>query len=164
MKSKMEDRDLSLEFKTLVKEVVFPIFQEYGFKKNGNNFYRDINGIGQAINVQQSHWNTKDDKSFVFNFDLIDKEIYAEIHKKNLPKFPKEYDCEIRLRLGNLMNKGDYWYNLSPQIDFLNIKEIIHQDLKTFAIPFIEKYSDPKKWLEFFEWEYEPPRSPLENF
>ena len=45
----MTDRDFKIEFETLVKEIVVPIFQGLGCKKNGNNFYREINGIGQAI-------------------------------------------------------------------------------------------------------------------
>ncbi len=38
----MTDRDFKIEFETLVKEVVTPIFQGLEFKKNGNNFYREI--------------------------------------------------------------------------------------------------------------------------
>ncbi len=160
----MTDRDFKIEFETLVKEVVAPIFQGLDFKKNGNNFYREINGIGQAFNFQQSQWNSKDDKTFVFNLGLIDKETYSEIYKKELPKFPKEYDCEIRLRLGHLMNKGDKWYDLNQRTDFSKLKEQINKDLKTFAVPFYEKYSDPMKWLEFFEWKYEPLTSPIGKF
>jgi len=36
----MTDRDFKIEFEALLKEIVVPIFQGLGFKKNGNNFYR----------------------------------------------------------------------------------------------------------------------------
>jgi len=161
---KMTDRDYKIEFETIVQEVIAPVFQGLGFKKNGNNFYREINGIGQAFNVQQSQWNSKEDKSFVFNLGLIDKETYSEIYNKTIPKFPKEYDCEIRLRLGHLMNKGDKWYYLNKRTELTQLNEQINIDLKTYAVPFYEKYSDPRKWLEFFEWKYEPFMSPIIKF
>ncbi len=62
------------------------------------------------------------------------------------------------------MNKGDNWYDLNKRIDFSKLKEQINHDLKTFAVPFYEKYSDPKKWLDFFEWKYEPLTSPVGKF
>ena len=31
-------------------------------------------------------------------------------------------------------------------------------------MPFYEKYSDPSKWFEFFEWKFEPLTSPIGKF
>ena len=160
----MTDRDIKIEFEIIVKEIVAPIFQRFGFKKSGNNFYREASGIGQAFNIQQSQWNSKDNKTFVFNLGLIDKEIYTEIYNKEPPKFPKEYDWEIRLRLGHLMNKGDKWYDLNKWTDLTKLKIEIKVDIEAYVIPFFEKFSEPFKWLEFFDWKYEPLASPIGKF
>lgn len=160
----MTDRDFKSEFDSIIKEVIAPIFKANGFKKNGNNFYRDLGEVGQAFNVQQSQWNSKDDKTFVFNLGLLDKEIQKEIYQRELPKFPKEYDCEIRLRQGQLMNKGDVWYYLNKRTDLEKLKAQIVNDLEKFVLPFFDKYQDPKKWIEFFNWKYESLMGPIGKF
>lgn len=56
------------------------------------------------------------------------------------------------------------WYDLNKRTDLSKLKEQINYNLETFAVPFYERYSDPKKWLEFFEWKYEPLTSPIKKF
>jgi hypothetical protein len=161
----MTQRNLKIEFETIVKEVVAPIFQGLGFKKSGNNFYRETKKeFGQAFNIQQSQFNSKDDKRFVFNLGLIDKESYAEIYNKEFPIFPKEHNCGIRLRLGHLMSKGDQWYILNKEADFSSLRAQVKSDIETFAVPFFEKYFDELNWIDFFEWQYEPLMSPIVKF
>lgn len=160
----MTNRDFKSEFDSIIKEVITPYFKANGFKKNGNNFYRDLEEVGQAFNVQQSQWNSKDDKTFVFNLGLLDKEIQNKIYQRELPKFPKEYNCEIRLRQGQLMKKGDVWYDLNKRTDLNKLKARIGNDLEKYVLPFFEKYQEPKKWIEFFDWEYEPLTGPIGKF
>ena len=157
-------RDFKIEFESIVKEIIAPIFKELGFRKNANNFYRDLDTIGQVFNVQQSQWNSKDDKTFVFNLGLIDKEINKEVYDRDLPKFPKEYDCDIRLRMGGLMNKGDRWYDLNKRIDLGKLKAQIKSEIEEYALPFFEKYKEPKNWIEFFRWKYEPITGPIAKY
>ncbi len=150
----MTDRDYKIEFETIVKEVITPIFRKFGFRKSGNNFYREINSIGQVFNVQQSQWNTKDNKSFTFNLGLINTTTYFKIYKRETPKFPKEYDCEISIRLGQLMKTNDKWYNLNKDTNFAMLKEQINTDLEKYAMQFFEEFSDINKWSdEYFNWD-----------
>ncbi|MCG8389587.1 MAG: DUF4304 domain-containing protein [Cytophagales bacterium] len=160
----MTQRDFKLEFDSIVKETIAPILKELGFRKNGNNFYRDLGSIGQAFNVQQSQWNSKSDKTFVFNLGLIDKEINKEVYERELPKFPKEYDCDIRIRMGSLMNKGDRWYDLNKRTNIDKLKSQVKTEIETYALPFFEKYGDPNKWIEFFKWKYEPLTGPIAKY
>lgn len=44
----MTQRDYKIEFDSIVKEIIAPIFKELGFRKNANNFYRDLNSIEQV--------------------------------------------------------------------------------------------------------------------
>lgn len=157
-------RDYKIEFESIVKEVIAPIFKELGFRKNANNFYLDHGFIGQVFNVQQSQWNSKEDKTFVFNLGLIDKELNIEVYDRELPKFPKEYDCDIRLRLGHLMNKGDNWYDLNKRTNIDKLKMLVKKDIETYALPFFKKYEEPKCWLEFFDWKYEPLTGPITKY
>ena len=160
----MANRNLKSEFDSIITEVIAPVFKANGFKKNGNNFYRDLGEIGQAFNVQQSQWNSKDDKTFAFNLGLLDKEIQKKVYQREIPKFPKEYDCEIRLRHGQLMNKGDVWYDLKKRTDLEKLKAQIGNDLEKYVLPFFDKYQEPKKWIEFFDWKFEPLTGPIGKF
>tara|TARA_R110002094_G_scaffold92013_1_gene94014 strand:- start:6712 stop:7488 length:777 start_codon:yes stop_codon:yes gene_type:complete len=144
----MKQRDYKSEFNSIVKGVIAPIFKDFGFKKNGNNFYRDFGEFGQAFNIQQSRWNSSSDKSFVFNIGLLDKSIYKETHDLDFPKFPKEIDCNIRLRMGNLMTKSNGWYDLNIGVNISKLKEQIKNEIELYAIPFFEKYKDFNKWVQ----------------
>lgn len=160
MSTKMPTRDYKKEFESIIKEVIAPTFKDLGFRKSGNNFFRDLGAVGQVFNVQQSQFNFKDDKTFVFNIGLIDKEINCLIYDRELPKFPKEYDCDIRLRLGHIMIRGDSWYNLNKKTNLAKLKQQITEDINDYAIPFFEKNKNPEKWIDFFSGADEPLTTP----
>ncbi len=160
----MAEIDIHKEFVALVKEIIVPVFQVHGFTKSGNNFYRENNEVGQFFNIQQSRWNVACEKSFVFNVGLIDKEVHTYVYNREIPKCPKEHDCDIRLRLGHLMSTGDNWYDMNERTDISKLRAQVTYDIETFAIPFYDRYSDPVRWVEFFEWHQEPLVSPIGKF
>ncbi|SDL86653.1 protein of unknown function [Salinimicrobium catena] len=156
--------DLNLEYDSIIKEVITPIFKNFGFKKIGNNFYRDFGETGQAFNIQKSKWNSKDEKDFVFNLGLIDKSIYKEVNGIEVTKFPKEVDCEIRVRLGYLTDVTNEWYKLNSNTELPELKSKIKNDITKYVIPFFENFRNPENWLEIFEWKNEPYTYPLSKF
>ena len=160
----MTQRHFKSELDSIVKEIVAPIFKELGFKKKGYNFYRGYGEVGQAFNIQNSRWNSKEDKSFVFNIGLIDKVVYKQVNNIAPPPFPKEVDCDIRLRLGNLTDKADGWYNLNSTTELDKLKEQIRHDLKLYVVPFFEDFKEPEKWTRIFKWKHKVLVHPLSEF
>lgn len=142
---------INQQFDEVLKEVITPQLKSLGFKKSGNNFYRDLGDIGQCFNVQQSRWNTADAKTFCFNLGLIHKEIYKDLGYVDFPQFPKEYDCPVRCRSGLLKFGKDDWYELSSQTDFETLKATIAYDFVTYIKPFFLQYAVLDHWYTLIQ-------------
>jgi hypothetical protein len=136
------ERNLQSEFDEILKNLVFPFFKELGFKKNGNGFNKKIGEITQVVNIQKSRWNNKDNVSFTFNIGFFSAEIYIDFWNKGIPKFIKDYDCQITYRLGQLTKGSDYWYELNERIEKANLEIEIYENLNHYLKPFIEKTID----------------------
>ncbi len=160
----MTERDLKIEFDSILKDIVSPIFKSYGFKKQRNHFFRENEIIIQTFNVQQSQWNNAESKKFVFNTGIIEKEIHSKITEDTLPVFPKNTDADVHMRNGHIMNKGDLWYELNYSTNLKELKERVKKDISNYVITYFEYYNSPKNLLDFFDWEYEPVMSPLFKF
>lgn len=141
--------DLNLILKKLISETLTPILKPLGFKKNGNNYYRDIGNTIQCINLQQSRWNSSESKDITLNIGLIQKNIFKQNTNRELPKFPKEYECQIRSRISDLKSGKDHWYELTNNTDYFVLVNEINNDLLDYAIPFFKKYENFDNWLDF---------------
>ncbi len=136
------ERNLQLEFDEILKNLVFPFFKELGFKKNGNGFNKKTSELIQVVNIQKSRWNHQDNVSFTFNIGFFVAEIYAENWNKEVPKFIREYDCQICFRLGQVVKGNDYWYELSNTTEKVNLEIEIYKHLQDYLKPIIEKNID----------------------
>ena len=107
--------------KTLITETVTKSFKsrlkESGFKKSGLNWLKETNDINTVINIQFGRNHMKHDSSFTVNLSF-----YHELFHMNrgLP-MPKnkisEIDCDIRIRIGQLMGMNDYWWSIAHNKD-----------------------------------------------
>jgi hypothetical protein len=145
------ERNLQAEFDEILKNLVFPFFKELGFKKNGNGFNKKTGEITQVVNIQKSRWNNKDNVSFTFNIGFFSAEIYIDFWNKGIPKFIKDYDCQITYRLGQLTKGSDYWYELNERIEKANLEIEIYENLNHYLKPFIEKTIDLNSLKELIQ-------------
>lgn len=145
------ERNLQSEFDEILKNLVFPFFKELGFKKNGNGFNKKTGEITQVVNIQKSRWNNKDNVSFTFNIGFFSTEIYIDFWNKGIPKFIKDYDCQITYRLGQLTKGSDYWYELNERIEKANLEIEIYENLNHYLKPFIEKTIDLNSLKELIQ-------------
>jgi hypothetical protein len=136
------ERNLQLEFDEILKNLVFPFFKELGFKKSGNGFNKKTNELTQVVNIQKSRWNHQDNVSFTFNIGFFVAEIYTENWNKEIPKFIREYDCQICFRLGQVVKGNDYWYELNNNTEKVNLEIEIYKHLQHYLKPIIEKNTD----------------------
>jgi len=141
--------DLNLILKNIVNESIAPLLKSLSFKKNGYHFYREVGDVVQCVNIQQSKWKSTDYKEFTINIGLLHKEIFNTHLNKELPKFPKEYDCLIRIRLPYLKYEKDNWYELDIKTEFASLVNHINNDLLDYLIPFLQKYEKFENWIEF---------------
>ncbi len=138
----MPKDNLNTEFEQIMKDTISPFFKGIGFKKKTLHYAKQINDIIQVFNVQKSQWNSyHDDLSFTFNVGFYNDLLFLESwDRKETTDFPKHYDCQIQFRLGQFLHKTDYWYKLSPRIDFKKVSESIESDLNKYLLPLFDKY------------------------
>jgi hypothetical protein len=143
--------DFADDFKRIVKEVIGSYMKEMGFKKKGNNFCRPIEDIMQVFTVQQSQGNFAHDKSFTFNLGLFNEEIFKETQEREVPTFPREYDCVVQLRSGILTNGCDKWYELNTKTDLNRLRNEIDEAMRTKIVPFFQTYSTLESMNDLIE-------------
>ena len=129
-------------FDIIIKDCFHAILKPLGFKKKGNNFYRQLRDLGQIINIQKSTYYSKEHISFTINAGLFIPEYwltYYTYHKGGVPIYPTEPDCAIRQRIGALKYKIDKWYDLNLMTDISELKKEMTDNVLNYIVPYFEK-------------------------
>jgi hypothetical protein len=146
-KSEVEKPATQTDFKTqldIVEKDVYAKFKLLGFKKNGRTFNRRLDdGIVQVINFQSGQYPIGQGYEipglrenlygkFVVNLGVCIESLSKFQYPTENKKFYKEYDCQIRGRLGTLLTGQDYWWTITD--DNTNITKEIIDGLETKAM------------------------------
>ena len=83
-------------FDVIIKDCFQAILKPLGFKKKGNNFYRQLQDLGQIINIQKSSFYSKDHILFTINigfpFTIIKMEKFQIIQQNQFVQSSKELE------------------------------------------------------------------------
>ena len=145
-----------IKFDRIIKEGFHELLKPLGFKKKANNFYLQLDNIGQIINVQKSAWGTKDSISFTINIGIFVPEYwlaYYNFQEKEVPKFPNEPECLIRKRIGTLRNQLDTWYDIKERTDENQIIAEMKKNVEDFILPYFKKIDSRNKLLDTLDKE-----------
>lgn len=145
MKTKTQEK-----FDKIINEGFQNILKPFGFKKKGNNFYLQLDGLGQIINIQKSKWSTKDEISFTINTGVFVPEywsVFYNYQNAEIPKFPTEPVCLIRKRIGEIRKQNDTWYDLKNNTDENIIIEEMKTNVRTFVLPYFENINTKGKLI-----------------
>ncbi|TGM68660.1 DUF4304 domain-containing protein [Leptospira meyeri] len=133
----------------IVKEIYSPNFKNLGFKKKSRNWYKDFKNFGICINIQSSRYNDQANLKFTINTGIFNVESFKLFYQSEPPIFPKEYDCFNRVRIGEILRNGDYWYSLTLNTNIEKLKEKIEFDLRNQLNPYLIKLSNFNELIEF---------------
>lgn len=109
----------------IVEKEVFSKLKPLGFKKNGRTFNRQLeDGIIQVINFQSGQHPIGENYvvpglrenlygKFVVNLGVCVESLYKFQYPTENKKYYKEYECQIRDRLGTLLKGQDYWWTIT---------------------------------------------------
>jgi hypothetical protein len=140
-----------IKFDKIIKNGFHEILKPLGFKKKANNFYLNLDTIGQIINIQKSSYGNKDSISFTINTGIFVPEYWLAFYNysdKGLPEYPTEPECLIRKRIGNLRNQHDTWYDIDERIDEQQIIEEMKNNLTNFILPYFDRLNSTEKMLQ----------------
>ncbi|GMK37449.1 hypothetical protein PCCS19_05030 [Paenibacillus sp. CCS19] len=132
------------EQKKIVNEIITPRMKNLGFKKSSYNYYKKVDdNVGVCFNLQGNKYNDREEARFTFNVGTFlpnAYEVYINLNSNTeLPKFPKEYNCIDRKRIGQLKHTTDLWYTLNPSTDIETIHKEVSNDLDHYIIPYIQE-------------------------
>lgn len=132
--------------RTFVFEKITDYLKENDFKKRGNHFFKSNGSIGYCVNIQNDKWNDANQIRFTLNVGIFTNAFWLEcMDFKNtgiIPTFPKEYECAIRERIGDLLPvKEDKWYSITSSMDVTKLWCEIERDLTEYALPFFTRYN-----------------------
>ena len=132
--------------RTFVFEKITDYLKDNDFKKRGNHFFKSNGSIGYCVNIQNDKWNNANQIRFTLNVGIFTEAFWLECGDfKNIgmiPTFPKEYDCAIRYRIGDLLPvKEDKWYCITSDTDVMKLWSEIERDLTEYILPFFIRYN-----------------------
>ncbi|WP_273209750.1 DUF4304 domain-containing protein [Runella zeae] len=140
-----------IKFDRIIKNGFHEILKPLGFKKKANNFYLKLGNIGQIINVQKSQFGDKHSIRFTINTGIFVPEYWLAFYNysnKGLPDYPKEPECLIRKRIGDLRNQHDTWYDIEEQTDEQQLINEMKKNLTNFILPNFDRLNSTKKMLQ----------------
>lgn len=140
------------ETDNVIKEVIFPLAKKDGFKRHDFNFCKSVNDIYWVFNFQKSKWNTKNKCGFYINLGIFYLPIYEMQHSNlNKPNFPKEYNCCLRKRIGEL--KEDFFkdeYVVFNKKQLKELRNVLVNDYNNFVIPFLNNFNNVTDLENYF--------------
>jgi hypothetical protein len=126
------------KFDKVVSDGFQATLKPLGFKKKGNNFYKQGNGIGHIINLQKSTYYSKDHIHFTINTAVFLPEYWATCYNyfgKQVPDYPTEPECILRQRIGDLRNENDKWFDITSDTDEEEMIQEMKINLNQFILP-----------------------------
>lgn len=132
--------------RTFVFEQITDYLKDNDFKKRGNHFFKSNGSIGYCVNIQNDKWNNDNQIRFTLNVGIFTEAFWLKSldFKKTgiIPTFPKEYECAIRERIGDLLPvKEDKWYCITSGTDVMKLWSEIERDLNEYIQPFFARYN-----------------------
>ena len=94
-------------------------------------------------------FNLDDHVAFYLNIGLLFPIAY-ELEGEQLPKNPKEYDCQFRIRTNTLTGRNQA-YDIYPHTNMDGLRNLIESDVRDVVIPFFNRYETIEDCLLFAE-------------
>lgn len=116
-----------------------------GFRKSGRTYRKPAAGAVQVLNVQSDKWSTADEVRFTINLGVFFPAVHAALRLgwQPSPEGPKEYECTLHARIGELLPGGKHtWWELRPGDRTGRLVEEVNDAVRRFAIPWLDSTSD----------------------
>lgn len=88
--------------KQVINNHVAPVMLTHGFKKRGNNFYRDSGPLLYLLSLTGSHYNNTGDATFYVTVGILHKRCYEVIYGNPVPKNPQANEAQLVVNLSDI--------------------------------------------------------------
>jgi hypothetical protein len=128
--------------KTAASTLHRDLLKARGFTKSGNNWVRRQEWT-RVINLQLSSYNSAEEASFTINLGILIPALRAACGEPPIEGNPKEYDCDLRQRIGWLRpHRQDKWWSVSPSADPAHLATELADTLLHYGLPWFDSFPD----------------------
>jgi hypothetical protein len=138
------------EIKSIVASTMSPDLKASGYRKSAFTWHKLVGDVIKIVNVQLSRYNQLHESQFTINLGIYHEQFHKErglpIPEKNI----KEYDCDVRVRIGHLMGKTDHWWVVAYNKDNEKVKDGVRYNFVKHALPWIEGFGGLANMYDWF--------------
>jgi len=139
--------------KELIRLYISPLLKREGFKKRGNTWNKEVNGVIHVVDIQSARPRVDGSESFTINIGVFVKELWQIFWATDLPKFVKEVNCYPRFRLGYLLSgfdtkSRDKWWDIESKDQIESVGSQLEMVFKEQYLPFLDKISSMSDVLD----------------
>lgn len=145
-----------LKFDLIVKHGFHSMLKPAGFKRKGNNFYRQLKDLGHIVNIQKSQWGSKNDIKFTINSGIFSPEYWRGLfynQRKEMPVYPTEPECLVRKRIGALRGQGDTWYEVDVNTDEVDLVADMRENVEQYILPWFNGIQSTQDFITLIKQE-----------
>ena len=150
----------------VAKTAFVPLLRAAGFGRSARTWRRRPNQrLTQVLNLQASPWNAiardyveKTRAAFTVNLGLHVNGVDELIGWTVKQRPPLQNECHVQLRIGNLLDGSDFWWEMSSETDVPTVAEVVGGMLRDVVLPWFDKYSSLAAVREWFD---DPPPQAL---
>lgn len=140
-------------YNTLIQQVAIYL-KSQKFKKKSSTFYLiESDNLG-LINFQKSNSSTTSKVLFTINLGISSSTIRA-FEGEDVTQIPSVWDCHWQKRIGQLLQKNDFWWTIDEYTSLDNLLSEIINIVSRIAIPNLKnRLSDDaliKMWVEAYD-------------
>ncbi len=129
-----------------------PFFASLDYRKTGRTFSFQWGNNCRLVDFQLWKYNDQNSGKFTINLGIYLEKAQTSTNfiAKTFP--PKEYECQIRERLGALIGAphGDLWWGVVPSSDIPELSRTIIGHLRQSVIPWLTVMSIPEEAAAYY--------------
>lgn len=125
----------------VIKLSLAKTLKEEGYRKSARNFHLVSKTVVRMVNVQASQGNFGNEGKFTLNLGVYLPAI-ANFLSNGLGQgeLPKEYQCTVRERMGELMPRHrDHWWAINPKSDLHAVAEEVNKAWLKCGKPWLDQ-------------------------
>ncbi|MBK1817335.1 DUF4304 domain-containing protein [Luteolibacter yonseiensis] len=131
------------------------------FSKSGSSWIRGNTWLN-VINLQLSQWNSAEEAKFTINLGISIPELHSALESLPFKGSVKEYDCDIRLRIGRLLPKQtDFWWAVTMGTQPAELTKEVFAYIEQYALPWFDRLTDYNSLAAEFMEEKSPFKAAL---
>ncbi len=127
-------------YNDMIANNIAPNLTKLEFKRVRNTFYYSPGKNWGIIDFQKSTKSSSDKIIFTVNVGVASERIINFLNLIDQNKRPGIWDTQWRVRLGQLMQLGDFWWTIDQVTNVSELGQTLFNNILTTAIQEIQKY------------------------